>query len=61
MTEHEAHEELKRFIETQPTGPQWRTCAICLSSIAREYYNEHLQQAHGYETIVLTQVIPEQK
>ncbi len=28
-----------------------RMCAICLRAIERDLYPEHMQHAHGYETV----------
>lgn len=43
--------ELREFIATQPTGPEWRTCAVCLCSIRRVDYNDHMANYHGYEVL----------
>lgn len=31
-----------------------RTCAICLSPVARDSYAMHMQRDHGYETLILS-------
>jgi hypothetical protein len=29
----------------------WRVCAVCLTSVLRDKYTQHIEDVHGYETI----------
>lgn len=48
-------EELDELLDACPEPEAGeRTCAVCLQPIDRDKYEQHMQMAHGYETLNIT-------